>query len=461
MSGTISAISTPNAAGGIGIIKISGPNATTVADKVFKTVGNTALSTLPGYSVKFGHIFDGDEVIDQAIAIVYRAPKSYTGEDVVELQCHGGLYLMQQVLRLTFKNGAEPAEPGEFTKRAFLNGKMDLTEAESVMGLISAHGKQAADAAFNTLEGALSKEIKEITKVFVAASANMAAWVDYPDEEIDELDFDVLLKSFRDSRKKLETLVSRFDAGQAITEGVDTVIVGKPNVGKSTLMNLILQKNRSIVTEIAGTTRDVVEETARIGNVVLRLSDTAGIRNSDDPVESIGIEFAKTKLHHSTLILAVIDGSAPLEDEDRRILAACGGKPSIAIVNKSDLGTVVDTDEINSFVSKSICISAKNSDFSGTEDTNYAKLATILEEILGTADFDTGSAMLCNERQLNCCNKAITCIDEAIFAIESGLTMDAVNVSIDAAIEPLLELTGEKVSETVVNEVFSRFCVGK
>lgn len=461
MSGTISAISTPNAAGGIGIIKISGPDATCVADKVFKTVGNAALSTLPGYSVKFGHICDGDEIIDQAIAIVYRAPKSYTGEDVVELQCHGGLYLMQQILRLTFKAGAEPAGPGEFTKRAFLNGKMDLTEAESVMGLISAHGKQAADAAFNTLEGALSKEIGEISKVFIAASANMAAWVDYPDEEIDELDFDVLLESFKTARNKLQNLVARFDAGQAITEGVDTVIVGKPNVGKSTLMNLILQKNRSIVTEIAGTTRDVVEETARIGNVVLRLSDTAGIRNSDDPVESIGIEFAKTKLHHSALILAVIDGSAPLDAEDKRILAACGGKPSVAIVNKSDLGTVVDIDEINSFVSKSICISAKNSDFSGTEDDNYAKLSAVLEEILGTADFDTGSAMLCNERQLNCCNKAIMCIDEAILAIESGLTMDAVNVSIDAAIEPLLELTGEKVSETVVNEVFSRFCVGK
>lgn len=461
MSSTISAISTPNAAGGIGIIKISGPNATSIADKVFKASGKTSLSDLPGYSVKFGHIYDGEAIIDQAIAIVYRAPKSYTGEDVVELQCHGGLYLMQQILRLTFKSGAKPAEAGEFTKRAFLNGKMDLAEAESVMGLISAHGKQAADAAFNTLEGTLSKEIREIAKIFISASANMAAWVDYPDEEIEELNFDILPESFKDARRKLKNLVDKFDAGQAITEGVDTVIVGKPNVGKSTLMNLILQKNRSIVTEIAGTTRDVVEETARIGNVVLRLSDTAGIRNSNDPVESIGIEFAKTKLHHSALILAVIDGSTPLDEEDRRILAACGGKPSIAVINKSDLGTVVDISEINSFVSKSICISAKNSNFSGTDDDNYLKLSKVIEEILGTDNFDTSSAMLANERQLNCCNQAITCIDEAIFAIESGLTMDAVNVSVDAAIEPLLELTGEKVSETVVNEVFSKFCVGK
>ena len=451
---TIAAISTPNAAGGIGIVKISGPDAISVADCVFACVGTKKLSELPGYSVRFGHVHDGEETLDQAVAIVYRAPKSYTGEDVVELQCHGGLFLMQQILRLCLKNGAVPAEPGEFTKRAFLNGKMDLTEAESVMTLISAHGRQAADAAFNVLQGSLSQEIKDIANIFIAAAAHMSAWVDYPDDEIEDLNFDKLKTDFQDARNKLSSLIDRFDMGQAITEGVETVIVGKPNVGKSTLMNLLLGRERSIVTEIAGTTRDVVEETARIGNVVLRLSDTAGIRESSDVVESIGIEYAKTKLSHSTLILAIIDGSKSLDDEDLAILKECKGKPSICIINKSDLGNVVKRSDVLNFVSTAVTISAK-------DKASYDVLREALEELLGTAEFDSSEAMLINERQLSCCQKSLVCIDEAIEAIDSGLTMDAVNVSVDAAIAPLLELTGERVSDAVVNEVFSKFCVGK
>lgn len=451
---TIAAISTPNAAGGIGIVKISGPDAINVADCVFACVGSKKLSDLPGYSVRFGHVHDGEETLDQAVAIIYRAPKSYTGEDVVELQCHGGLFLMQQILRLCLKNGAVPAEPGEFTKRAFLNGKMDLTEAESVMTLISAHGRQAADAAFNVLQGSLSQEIKDIANVFIAASAHMSAWVDYPDDEIEELNFDKLLVDFKDAKSKLTSLINKFDMGQAITEGVETVIVGKPNVGKSTLMNLLLGRERSIVTEIAGTTRDVVEETARIGNVVLRLSDTAGIRESSDVVESIGIEFAKTKLSHSALILAIIDGSKPLDDEDLAILSECKGKPSICIINKNDLGNVVKPSNVDEYVSTAVTISAKDKDA-------YDVLREALEDLLGTAEFDSSEAMLINERQLSCCQKSLSCIDEAINAIECGLTMDAVNVSVDAAIAPLLELTGERVSDAVVNEVFSKFCVGK
>ncbi|MBQ0135491.1 MAG: tRNA uridine-5-carboxymethylaminomethyl(34) synthesis GTPase MnmE [Oscillospiraceae bacterium] len=451
---TIAAISTPNAAGGIGIVKISGPDALSVADSVFAAAGSKKLSDLPGYSVRFGRIHDAEDILDQAVAIVYRAPKSYTGEDVVELQCHGGLYLMQQVLRLCLKNGAVTAEPGEFTKRAFLNGKMDLTEAESVMTLISAHGRQAADAAFGVLSGSLSNEINEIKSTFISAAAHMSAWVDYPDDEIPELDFDSLKKEFIEAKEKLLTLIKNFDAGQAIIEGVPTVIVGKPNVGKSTLMNLLLGRERSIVTDVAGTTRDVVEETARIGNVVLRLSDTAGIRESDDVVESIGIEYAKTKLSHSSLVLAVIDGSRELDEEDIAILNACKGKPSICILNKTDLGKVIKEEDVSPFVEKILSISAKEHD-------SFDVLREALESILGTADFDSSASMLINERQLCCCEKCVACVDEAINAIDLGLTMDAVNVSVDAAIEPLLELTGERVSDAVVSEVFSKFCVGK
>ena len=451
---TIAAISTPNAAGGIGIVKISGPNAIAVADRIFACVGSKTLSELPGYSVRFGHVHDGDNMLDQAVAIVYRAPKSYTGEDVVELQCHGGLSLMQQILRLALSSGAVCAEPGEFTKRAFLNGKMDLSEAESVMTLISAHGKQATDAAFNVLSGSLSKEIESVADVFIGASAHMSAWVDYPDDEIEDLDFSKLLKEFKEAKEKLVALIDKFDAGQAITEGIETAIVGKPNVGKSTLMNLLLGRERSIVTEVAGTTRDVVEETARIGNVVLRLSDTAGIRNSEDLVESIGIEYAKTKLSHSTLILAVVDGSTPLSNEDFEILKQCEGKPSICIINKADKGLVVDELEVKEYVTSTLSLSAK-------DPSSFESLSTLLAEILGTANFDSSAAMLLNERQLSCCTRAVDCITEAINAIEQGLTMDAINVCVDGAIAPLLELTGKRVSDAVVNEVFSKFCVGK
>lgn len=450
MSSTVAAVATPNAAGAIGIVKISGPDAVPIAAKVFHPVGKRKLEDAPGYSILFGHVAD----IDDAICLVYRAPKSYTGEDVVELQCHGGLFLIQEVLRLVLEAGAEPAGPGEFTKRGFLNGKMDLSEAESVMNLISAQGKQAADAAYHALEGNLSKEIRSAADTLVAASAHMAAWADYPDEDVEELDYDVLLKNFRKTYDELGQLVSRFDAGQAVTAGVNTVIVGRPNVGKSTLMNLLLGKNRSIVTDIAGTTRDVIEENVSIGNVLLHLSDTAGLHESSDPVESIGIQMAEDKLKHADLILAVFEGNRPLNDEDREILQECQGRPSIAVINKSDLGNVVTEDQVSPFTSSTVVISAKDSNC-------YDILKQKLENLLGTADFDPSAAMLANERQLLCVRKSMECLKEAIDAITSGMTMDAVNVCVDASLEPLLELTGEKVSDTVIDEVFSKFCVGK
>lgn len=450
MSSTVAAVATPNAAGAIGIIKISGPEAVAVASRVFHPAGKRNLKDVPGYSVLFGRVAD----IDEAICLVYKAPKSYTGEDVVELQCHGGLFLIQQVLRLVLAAGAEPAGPGEFTKRAFLNGKLDLSEAESVMNLISAQGEQAANAAYHALEGNLSKEIRSAADTLVSASAHMAAWADYPDEDVEELDYDVLLKKFKNTYKELDHLVSKFDAGQAVTSGVNTVIIGRPNVGKSTLMNLLLGRNRSIVTDIAGTTRDVIEETVSIGNVVLRLSDTAGLHDSSDPVESIGIQMAERKMKHADLILAVFEGNHPLEEEDCQILQECKGRPSISIINKSDLGNVVTEDQVSPYTSSTVVISAK-------DPSCYDTLKQTLENLLGTTNFDPSAAMLANERQLLCVRKSMESLKEAIDAIEMGMTMDAINVCVDASLEPLLELTGEKVSDTVIDEVFSKFCVGK
>ena len=460
-SSTIAAIATPNAAGGIGIVRISGPEALDVASRVFVPLRkDVCLRDLPGYSMAFGTVVDGDEPVDQAVCLVFRAPASYTAEDVVELQCHGGLYVMQKILRLVLAAGASPAGPGEFTKRAFLNGRIDLSEAESVMSLISAHGDQAANAAYHALEGSLSKEIRAVTDVFIAAAAHMAAWADYPDEIYEEeLDYGVLTEQFRDAFARLDALRAKFDAGQAVTEGVSTVIVGRPNVGKSTLMNRLLQRERSIVTSVAGTTRDVVEETARIGNVVLRLADTAGLHESADVVESIGIEMARDKLEHSDLVLAVFDGSEALNDEDRALLSTlkeqnANGRTSVGILNKSDLGNVVAEEDLSPFVTRTITLSAADPDC-------YEQMRVLLEDLLGTADFDPSAAMLANERQLDCVNRAMDAISDAISGLEQGLTMDALSVCVDDTIAPLLELTGESVSDTIIEQVFATFCVGK
>lgn len=451
---TIAAIATGQAAGGIGIVRISGENALFVADRIFKTVSGLKLNTLSGYKAAFGTVFLDEKPLDEAIATVFRAPKSYTGEDVVEISCHGGLYVTKQVLRAALQNGAVPAEAGEFTKRAFLNGKLDLAKAEAVMQLISAQGEQARAASFNTLEGTLSREIAAVSAELKSVSAALAAWVDYPDEEIDDLSDDAIAQSIDKAIRALQALLARFDSGKVILNGVDTAIVGKPNVGKSTLMNVLVGAEKSIVTDIAGTTRDIVEETVTVGNVVLRLSDTAGIRDTADTVERIGVERARKKIENAALILALFDNSMPLTAADTDLFALCKGKKAIAVVNKTDLDGAWDTKILDTVFNKVIYISAK-------ENTGVENLEKAIEETLGTADFDPSAATLMNERQHACCLEALESLKEAKSAQASGLTRDAVNVSIDAAIESLDALTGEKATESVVNEIFSRFCVGK
>lgn len=454
MSDTIAALSTPLAPGGIGVIRISGDRAIEIADKVIKTTSGKKLTEFKGYTAAHGKAYDKDELLDECVALVFRQPKSYTGEDTVEISCHGGVLVTSRVLRAVLSAGARPAEGGEFTKRAFLNGKMDLSEAEAVMGLISARGEGGMKAALTALDGALSKKINTFCDTLISAAANMAAWVDYPDDEIPELDFDVLEKSLNEVYSGLEALLSRFDAGKAITDGVETAIVGKPNVGKSALMNMLSGFRRSIVTDIAGTTRDVVEETVRVGRVILNLADTAGIRESDDAVESIGVELAKEKIENAGLILAVFDVSRGLDESDEEILELCKGREVIGVINKTDLPRKADVERIKSALGEVIFISALKGD-------GENELSEAIERALGTDKIDTSQAMLTTERQRRSAQKALDCIKEAIEAIGMGMTMDAVNVCIDSAIEELLELTGKKAREAVVDEVFSRFCVGK
>lgn len=453
MARTIAAIATGNAPGGIGVIRISGDNAIEIASKAFAPMDKSSLVELGGYRAKFGNVIIDGRPSDNAVALVYRAPRSYTGEDVVEISVHGGMLIVQKTLEAVLLAGAVPAEAGEFTKRAFLNGKMDLTQAESVAQLISAEGENAMRASFNALQGSLSKKINSVLEQLLDASAVMSAWVDYPDEEIPELTNDELMKTLTTVRAELNDLLDGYDNGQTITNGVDTAIVGRPNVGKSSLMNMLTGTDKSIVTHIEGTTRDIVEESVRLGGIVLHLRDTAGIHESSDIVESIGIEKAYKALEDAQLVLAVFDSSSELTDSDKELIDRCANKRAIAVINKSDLDTAVDMDAFSGF-SRAVCISAKNED--GLDELEQAVV-----DLLGIADFNSSAPMLANARQRNNCQNALNSIDEAIGGLEMGITFDAINVMIDAAAEELLSLTGKKATVEVVNNIFSKFCVGK
>lgn len=451
---TIAAIATAQSAGGIGIIRVSGERSTTICDKIFEGVSGKKLSDSVGYRAYFGKITDGEKDIDECVATVFRAPHSYTGEDVVEISCHGGLFVLKKALRSVLDAGAYPASAGEFTQRAFLNGKIDLTQAQAVMDLINAHGEQSADAALATLEGALSREIRDVASQLISCCASLGAWVDYPDEDIEELKEEVLLKTLEKSEYKLKNLINGFDAGKTIMHGVNAVIVGKPNVGKSTLMNLLSGSQKSIVSQYAGTTRDAVENTVTLGGLVLHLTDTAGIHESDNPVESIGVDIAKKKLALATLVLAVFDSSQDLTDEDFELLERCSGKLCIAVINKCDLERKDTLSQIERHIENIVEISAVTGE--GKE-----ALAQKVAQVLGTDKIDTSSAVLSDERQFYCTKEALKCIEEAIDALKMGVTLDAINVTIDSAVDFLQSLTGEKAGESVVNEIFSRFCVGK
>lgn len=454
MAKTIAAVATGNSVSGIGVIRISGDDAIEIAQKVFKAKDGTPLSSLKGYTAKFGNVYCDGDCFDNAVALVFRNPKSYTGEDVVELSVHGGIFIVEKTLEAVLSVGAVPAQAGEFTKRAFLNGKIDLAQAEGVAALISAQGQEAAKASFNLLQGSLSKKISQVLDELIGCSALMAAWVDYPDEEIPELEEDNLKKILQNTASSLFELLKNYENGIVMTQGVDTAIVGRPNAGKSTLMNMLSGTEKSIVTHIEGTTRDIVENSVRLGNIVLHLSDTAGIRESKDIVESIGIKKAMDKINSASLILAVFDSSDILNDDDKMLIESCKGKPCVAVINKTDLDSRIDLSQIKAHFDKIVFISAKNNE--GTE-----KLEQAVKELLGVEGFDSSQPLLANQRQKLCVSNAYDYICRAIEGAQAGITYDAINVMIDSAADELLSLTGKKATEEVVNNIFSRFCVGK
>lgn len=451
---TITAISTAQGQGGIGVIRVSGEDSFTIVDKIFKSVSGKKIMDIKGYTALFGHIYNNEEVLDEAVVLKYVAPKSFTGENVVEISCHGGMYITKEVLNAVIMAGASLAEPGEFTKRAYLNGKMDLTEAESVMDIISAKSKSAARAALFVKDGALFKKSQQVKQLLLDKAAHLSAWADYPEEDIPEVSEDSIMEAIEESISILEKLLSTYDMGQVLKEGIDTVIAGRPNAGKSTLMNLLVGREKSIVTNIAGTTRDVVEDTVLVGNVMLKLSDTAGIRDTDNEIEKIGVQKTFDKINGAGLVIALFDNNEVLNSEDIDLINKIKDMPCIAVINKIDLEDKVDKKYITDNIDNVVYISAKQQD-------NIDELKNMIEKIAGTEDFDPSAGIIANERQRNAIRNAVNSLYEAKESLAMGMTMDAITVSLQETIDYLLELTGEKAGEEIVDSVFHNFCVGK
>lgn len=452
---TIAAISTPHAEGGIAVIRISGSHALSIADHVFRSANGKIPSHMKGYTCAFGKAVRGDVVLDEVILSVFRAPHSYTGEDVAELSCHGGIYVSREILRAVLDAGAVPADAGAFTRRAFQNGKISLTQAEAVMDVISADSDRELRFARSLHEGAVFRRIRRIIDRIVQVLGALAAWADYPEDDIPEVEPCALRSSLLEIRSELSKTISTGDYGRILKDGVSAVIIGRPNVGKSTLFNLLSGCERSIVTNIAGTTRDVVEERVRLGDVTLRLWDTAGLRETEDIIEQIGVNIAKERLNRADLVLAVFDGTVPLSHEDEMLLDALAGKKTIAIVNKLDqIGGNIIKESLGGRFDRCIGMSAK-------EGTGLDELREAIEEMFYKGEVTPEMGILANERQISCAKAAENSISQAIAALDAGEMLDAVTVLLDEAAEQLMNLTGERVSEKVVEDVFSRFCVGK
>lgn len=455
MMDTIAAIATPHAAGGIAVIRISGSRALEIAQQCFQSINGKKVANMNGYCCVYGKFLNASgEVLDDGILTVFRSPHSYTGEDVAELSCHGGIYVTQQILEAVLQAGASAAQPGEFTKRAFLSDKMTLTQAEAVMDVIGAAGKRELDFARAQQNGALFQRVQRIRDAIVACLGSLAAWADYPEDEIPAVTPEDLQESLLPIKDELEHTLATYAYGRLMQSGVSAVIIGKPNVGKSTLFNLLSGCSRSIVTEIAGTTRDVVEEKIRLGDVTLNLSDTAGLRETTDVIEQIGVQIAEERLAGADLILAVFDTTRPLDEDDFRMLEKIPEKPVIAVANKSDGIQQLDMENLRQKFQFVITMSAR--DGKGLE-----QLKNTIEKLFYQEKVTPELGIISNLRQKQCIERALEQTNDALRALRDGELLDAVTVLLEEAADALLTLTGERVSEAVVNDVFSRFCVGK
>lgn len=447
---TIAAIATALTNSGIGIIRISGDSAVDIARKIFKG------KELEDHKIHYGHIYDGTEMIDEVLLMVMKAPHSYTGEDTVEINCHGGVFVVKRVLDTVIKNGARPAEPGEFTKRAFLNGKMDLSQAEAVIDVISSKNEYALQSSIRQLKGNIQKKIKGIREEILYHTAFIETALDDP-EHISLDGYSGKLKATVDNLLlDIDHLLINADNGRIMKEGIQTVILGKPNAGKSSLLNVLVGEERAIVTDIEGTTRDVLEESIQLQGISLNIMDTAGIRNTDDIVEKIGVDKAKNHANEADLIIFVVDASRPLDDNDFEIIEMIHDKKAVILLNKSDLSTVVTKDMIQLYIDKPMIeISAK-------DESGIQEFIQVLKEMFFHGEISFNDEIyITNVRQKTAIQNAKDSLNKVLDSIEQGMPEDFYSIDLLDAYESLGSITGETIGEDLVNEIFSKFCMGK
>jgi len=457
---TIAAIASAMTNSGIGIIRISGEDAFDVIDKIYRSQkGNKLLSQCKSHTIHYGHIYDEDEIIDEVMVLLMRAPNSYTREDTVEIDCHGGTLVMRRILEVVLKNGARPAEPGEFTKRAFLNGRIDLSQAESVMDVISSKNDFALKSSMQQLNGALTGKIKEIRSKIIHEIAFIESALDDPEHISIDGYGENLLIIIEKLMHKMNQMIASSENGSLLKEGINTVIVGKPNAGKSSLLNALVGRERAIVTDIAGTTRDVLEEQINLNGITLNIMDTAGIRSTEDVVEKIGVDKALSLVDKADFIIYVVDTSTALDENDEKIIDAIREKKAIILLNKSDLIQVTGEDEIKEKLSgadhKMIAISAK-------ENLGIDVLEETITEMFfhGTISFND-EVYITNIRHKNALIQAVESLKLVKQSVENGMPEDFYSIDLMNAYEELGTIIGEAVEDDLVNEIFSKFCMGK
>lgn len=457
METTIAAISTAMSASGIGIIRISGENAMDVISRIYRSKGGKKkIKEVPTHTIHYGYIYDGEELIDEVLVMIMHAPRTFTGEDTVEIDCHGGVFAMQRVLETVLKNGAEIAEPGEFTKRAFLNGRMDLSQAEAVMDVIQAKNEYALRSSMDQLKGSVQKAIREIREKLIYHIAYIESALDDPEHISLDGYSEKLAQTVEEEKKKIRRLADSFDEGKMIREGIRTVIVGKPNAGKSSMLNYLVGEEKAIVTDIAGTTRDVLEETIVLQGISLRMMDTAGIRATEDVVEKIGVERARAYAKDADLVLYVVDSSIPLDENDEEILEILRDKKAIILLNKSDLTPVVTKEMLEARTDMPVlAISARQEQ--GVE---------LLEEQIKSMFFAgelsfNDEVYITNVRHKTALEEAYQSLTMVENSIAMEMPEDFFSIDLMNAYEALGRIVGESVGEDLVNEIFSKFCTGK
>lgn len=451
----IAAISTPLGMGGIGIVRMSGQGCIALADRLFS--GKKSLLEKKSHTLSYGKMVNQGEVIDEVLVSVMKGPQTYTKEDIVEINCHGGSLVTRRVLEAVLNQGARLAEPGEFTKRAFLNGRMDLTQAEAVIDLIHSQTDLSRQAAVNQLEGRLKKEVRSMREEILDMIASIEAVIDYPEHDVEEETYDNMEQGSLKLLSRMETLLANADRGKIIREGLETVIVGKPNVGKSSLLNWLLEEERAIVTDIPGTTRDTVEEYINIDGISMKIVDTAGIRETGDVVERMGVEKSKAYAEKADLILMMLDGSRPLEGEDREILSFIRGKKTMVLINKTDLEQKLTLDELEEYIPKEqiIPVSIK-------ENRGFDELINGLKELFFSGEsVKAEDALLGNTRHKNALFQAKEAMERCLVTIRTRMPEDFISMDLQDANRALGEITGDVADEEIIDRIFTKFCLGK